>query len=108
MLQKHYENIKIFDSLLLSAVTIQVSSQVTKGDAGRSARPGPQLQSSQLAFMARLLVSADLTADEIPATGGHRRFVLRQGTSSLASHQANILGREEKTNSACRSEDMES
>ena len=35
----------------------------------------PQPQSSQLAFMARLLVSADLTADEIPATGGHRLFV---------------------------------
>ncbi|MBR3109020.1 MAG: hypothetical protein IKH30_17820, partial [Clostridia bacterium] len=26
-------------------------------------------------FMRRLLVSADLTADDIPATGGHRRFV---------------------------------
>ena len=39
----------------------------------------PQPQSAQLPFMDRLLVSADLTADEIPATGGHRRFVPCQG-----------------------------
>ena len=29
-------------------------------------------------FIRTLLVSADLTADEIPATGGHRRFVPHQ------------------------------
>ena len=37
--------------------------------------PVPQPQSSQVRFMRTLLVSADLTADEISATGGHRRFV---------------------------------
>ena len=37
--------------------------------------PVPQPQSSQVPFMGTLLVSADLTADEIPATGGHRLFV---------------------------------
>ncbi|MBR4331915.1 MAG: hypothetical protein IKP72_04505 [Clostridia bacterium] len=43
--------------------------------AQRAVSPDPQPQSSQLPFMGRLLISADLTADEIPATGGHRRFV---------------------------------
>ena len=37
----------------------------------------PQPQSSQVRLMRTLLVSADLTADENPATGGHRRFVPR-------------------------------
>ena len=50
---------------------------------GASAAPVPQPQSAQLAFMARLLVSADLTADEIPATGGHRRFVPAAGDDPL-------------------------
>ena len=42
-------------------------------------RRSPQAQSSQVRFMRTLLVSPDFIADEIPATGGHRRFVLRQG-----------------------------
>ena len=35
----------------------------------------PQPQSTQVRFMRTLLVSAELIADEIPAAGGHRRFV---------------------------------
>jgi hypothetical protein len=44
-----------------------------KGTFLKKSNPPPQ--SAQVRFMRTLLVSADLTADEIPATGGHRRFV---------------------------------
>ena len=37
--------------------------------------PHPHPQSAQVRFMRTLLVSDDFTADEIPATGGHRRFI---------------------------------
>jgi hypothetical protein len=49
---------------------------------GRAAAPGkerfpprPHPQSAQVRFMRTLLVSDDLTADLISATGGNRRFV---------------------------------
>ncbi|MBR3107684.1 MAG: hypothetical protein IKH30_10970, partial [Clostridia bacterium] len=40
-------------------------------------RRSPQAQSSQVRFMRTLLVSPDFIADDIPATGGHRRFIRR-------------------------------
>ena len=51
--------------------------------AGGYAPPDPQPQSAQVRFMRTLLVSADLTADSISATGGNRRFVLRKGVPPL-------------------------
>ncbi len=38
-----------------------------------------RLNSRKSASCGHCSFSPDLTADEIPATGGHRRFVLRQG-----------------------------
>ena len=46
--------------------------------------PVPQPQSSQVRLKWTLLVSADLTADEITATGGHWRFVPNQGPEAPA------------------------
>ena len=35
----------------------------------------PQPQSAQVPFLETLLVSADFTADQLPTTGGYRRFI---------------------------------
>ena len=53
-------------------------------------RRSPQAQSSQVRFMRTLLVSPDFIADEIPATGGHRRFI-RRARSTTASSQFSAL-----------------
>ena len=55
----------------------------------------PQPQSSQLAFMARLLVSADLSTDRTSATGGCPCFVPGPATGEIT-----LLGI--STASACR------
>ena len=49
-------------------------------------RRSPQAQSSQVRFMRTLLVSPDFIADEIPATGGHRRFIRRARSTTEPSH----------------------
>jgi len=52
-------------------------------------RRSPQAQSSQVRFMRTLLVSPDFIADEIPATGGHRRFIRRvRSTTALSQTSA--------------------
>ena len=48
-------------------------------------RLSPQAQSSQVRFMRTLLVSPDFIADEIPATGGHRRFIRRARSTTAPS-----------------------
>ena len=53
-------------------------------------RRSPQAQSSQVRFMRTLLVSPDFIADEIPATGGHRRFI-RRARSTTASSQTSVF-----------------
>ena len=61
----------------------------------------PQPQSSQVRFMRTLLVSADLTADEISATGGHRRFVPAPGDDPLDPKLRKIIDAEYKRGSRC-------
>ena len=53
-------------------------------------RRSPQAQSSQVRFMRTLLVSPDFIADEIPATGGHRRFI-RRARSTTAPCQTFVI-----------------
>ena len=54
--------------------------------------PSPQPQKVASPLHADLLVSADLTADEISATGGHRRFVPARGiVSPWTRHLRNLL-----------------
>ena len=54
-------------------------------------RRSPRAQSSQVRFMRTLLVSPDFIADEIPATGGHRRFIRRARSTTAPSQTAAAL-----------------
>ena len=59
----------------------------------------PQAQSSQVRFMRTLLVSPDFIADEIPATGGHRRFIRRARSTTAPSSSSAFLSATVETNS---------
>ena len=61
-------------------------------------RRSPQAHSSQVRFMRTLLVSPDFIADEIPATGGHRRFIRRARSTTPFSQTSVFLSDTAGTN----------
>ena len=61
-------------------------------------RRSPQAQSSQDCFMRTLLVSPDFIADDIPATGGHRRFIRRARSTTAPNSSSAFLSATVGTN----------